>query len=121
VTSILDSLTRAMEDLGYCEDDIFGMNLALDEAITNAFQHGNHGDRSKKVEIRYQVTPQYVLADVEDEGDGFDPHLVEDPRGAERVGSPGGRGLFLMRSHVSWVRYNGRGNHVTLCKYRSVG
>jgi len=56
---------------------------------------------------------------VEDEGDGFNPSNVPDPREPEYRERPGGRGLLLMHNYMTWVRHNERGNCVTMCKGRS--
>ena len=45
--------------------------------------------------------------------------LTGDPRQDENLELSGGRGMLLMRHYLSSVRYNERGNGVTLCKYRS--
>ena len=59
------------------------------------------------------------MIEVEDEGRGFDPSHVPDPTLPENLERPNGRGLLLMRRSMTWVRYTGRGNRVTLCKRRS--
>jgi serine/threonine-protein kinase RsbW len=116
---LLDAVVAAMAAECYPEGDVFAVRLALREAISNAVRHGNRGDPAKAVRIRYHVTPRRVLAEVEDEGPGFDPGQVPDPRASENVERDGGRGLLLMRLYLTWVRHNGRGNCVTLCKCRS--
>jgi serine/threonine-protein kinase RsbW len=60
-----------------------------------------------------------VWAEVEDQGQGFDPTGVADPTTEEGVSRPCGRGLLLMRHYLSSVEYNRRGNAVTLSKQRS--
>ena len=55
----------------------------------------------------------------EDEGPGFDPHQVPDPLAPENLEKSSGRGLLLMRTYMTWIRYNECGNQVTLCKQRS--
>jgi serine/threonine-protein kinase RsbW len=45
---------------------------------------------------------------------------VADPLDPENFERASGRGLLLMRSFMTWVRHNVRGNLVTLCKKRSV-
>jgi serine/threonine-protein kinase RsbW len=55
-----------------------------------------------------------VEIEVADEGDGFDATRVSDPTEPERLLTPGGRGVFLMRRLVDEVHYNERGNVVRL-------
>jgi hypothetical protein len=59
-----------------------------------------------------------VLAEVEDEGPGFDPAAVPDPTDPEYLERPCGRGLLLMHHYLTWLCYLGSGNLVTLCKRR---
>ncbi|MFI5336601.1 MAG: ATP-binding protein [Opitutales bacterium] len=108
-----------MRVLGYAGKDLFAVQLALGEAVINAFRHGNQGDPGKVVRVRYLVTRAEAVIEVEDEGAGFDPNQVPDPRGAEQIDRIRGRGLFLMRVYMSGVNYNQQGNRVTLCRLRS--
>jgi serine/threonine-protein kinase RsbW len=116
---VIEAVVNGMAAQGYGQKDCFGMHLALEEAIVNALKHGSRQDPRKRVSVRYRVRSDRVLAEVEDEGEGFDPGQVPDPLAPEHLGRPGGRGLLLMRSYASWVRFNRKGNCVTLCKRRS--
>jgi serine/threonine-protein kinase RsbW len=119
IAGVVAAVTGAMATAGYTDRDVFGMMLALEEALVNAVKHGNGNDPHKSVRLRYQVTGRRVLAEVEDEGPGFDPAQVPDPTAPENLDRPCGRGLLLMRSYMTWVRHNERGNWVSLCKERS--
>ena len=116
VVPLLEEVAATMEALGYSPRDVAGLCLGLEEAVVNGLRHGNGSDPRKQVVVRYCVTAEEVLAEVEDEGPGFDPARVPDPRLPENLDRPGGRGLLLMRHYLSWVRFSGRGNRVTLCK-----
>jgi serine/threonine-protein kinase RsbW len=101
--------------------EIFGIKLALEEALVNAIKHGNQMDRSKKVHITYQVTTERFDVHISDEGPGFDPSDVPDPTAVENLERPSGRGLMLMRHYMSEVTYSDRGNAVSMCKVRCQG
>jgi serine/threonine-protein kinase RsbW len=60
-----------------------------------------------------------VVLEVEDQGQGFDPDQVPDPRREPYMDRPGGRGLFLMRTYMTWVSFNREGNRVTFSRRRS--
>lgn len=119
IVPVLDGVTAAMVRQGYPGRDVFGMRLALEEALVNALKHGHGYDPARRARVRYRVTRRQVLAQVRDEGLGFDPAGVADPLGEEGLERPSGRGLLLMCRFLSWVRYNRRGNGVTLCRRRS--
>jgi serine/threonine-protein kinase RsbW len=108
-----------MKVLRYPRKDIFAVSLALREAANNAFRHGNRSDARKAIQVRYSVTDAEVLLEVEDQGSGFDPEQVPDPLIEPYLDRPGGRGLFLMRTYMSWVSFNREGNRVTLSRQRS--
>jgi serine/threonine-protein kinase RsbW len=116
---VLQAVAGEMAAAGYPEDDVFAVCLGLNEALLNAVLHGNGRDPAKRVRVSYRVTAERVVAEVEDEGPGFDPDNVPDPRAPENLERLGGRGLLLMQAYLTWVRYNRRGNGVTLCKCRS--
>jgi serine/threonine-protein kinase RsbW len=118
---VLDGLVAAMSERHYSEHDIFAMRLAVEEAIANAIKHGNHEDRRLETRVALTVGPDQVLAEVEDMGAGFKPEAVNDPLAVENLEQTSGRGLYLMRSLTSWLRYNERGNKVTLCRRRAQG
>jgi serine/threonine-protein kinase RsbW len=115
----LDAIADTMAGQGYSAADTFAVRLALQEALVNAIKHGHGCDPTKVVRVSCQVTEDQVLAEVQDEGIGFDPTEVADPTTAENRDQPAGRGLFLMRQLMTWVRYDRQGSRVTLCKRRS--
>jgi serine/threonine-protein kinase RsbW len=100
----------------YSERDIFGIKLALEEALVNAIKHGNQMDRSKKVQISYQISPDRFEIHITDEGVGFDPCDVPDPTAFENLERPCGRGLMLMRYYMNEVTFSPRGNSVHMRK-----
>ena len=55
-----------------------------------------------------------VTIAVTDEGPGFDPQAILDPTRPENRERSHGRGLFLLRSLTDDVRFNDRGNSITL-------
>jgi serine/threonine-protein kinase RsbW len=118
VSRVLTAVAADMTALNYGSRDIFAVKLGLEEAISNAVKHGNRRDPAKRVRIRYRVTADRVVAEVADEGAGFDPAAVPDPRPGGYRDRPCGRGLFLMRAYMTWVAFNARGNEVTLCRLR---
>jgi serine/threonine-protein kinase RsbW len=108
-----------MSRYGYSETECFRVHLSLEEAIVNAHKHGNRRDWGKSITLRYHVSAEGVVAQVEDEGPGFNPESVPDPLAPENLERPSGRGLLLMRSYLSGVCHNQQGNCICLCKHRN--
>jgi len=117
--SLLEKVAAAMMAAGYDDKEVFGVRLALEEAVINGIKHGHRGDPTKTVHVRWRVDAKQARIELEDEGPGFDPHQVPDPLAPENLEKSSGRGLLLMRTYMTWIRYNERGNQVTLCKQRS--
>ncbi len=119
VAPFIDHLAAVLSALNYSPRDSLGVRLSLEEAIVNGLSHGNRGDATKRVRVRYHITADDVMAEVEDEGPGFDPERVSDPTLPENLERLHGRGLVLMRHYMTWVRFLGRGNRVVLYKRSS--
>ena len=100
------------------EREVFGIRLAVEEALVNAIKHGNQLDPDKKVYVSYQITTERFDIRITDEGPGFNPEDVPDPTAIENLERPCGRGLLLMRGFMTEVQYHGKGNVVTMAKVR---
>jgi serine/threonine-protein kinase RsbW len=113
VQEVVEQLLRAHHA---SEKDIFGIRLALEEALVNAIKHGNQMDRSKTVKVVSFVQAERFEVHVTDEGTGFDPGDVPDPTAVENIERPCGRGLMLMRYYMNEVSFSDRGNSVRMAK-----
>jgi serine/threonine-protein kinase RsbW len=102
----------------FSQEEIFSIHMAIEEAMVNAVEHGNRLDSSKNVTIEYSITSDTFEISVADEGCGFIPDAVPDPRKDENVHNVTGRGILLMRAFMDSVEYNERGNWVHMVKYR---
>jgi serine/threonine-protein kinase RsbW len=116
---VQEKILSLLEERNFCDKDLFGVKLALEEALVNAIKHGNGLDPDKVVRIRCQLSQDFVEIDIEDEGEGFDPADVPDPTDDDNLEKPSGRGLMLMRAFMTSVEYHGRGNRVVMAKKRS--
>ena len=118
IAPVHGQILSKLEAKNFSEEDVFSVHLALEEAFINAVRHGNKMDAAKGIKIDYSVGLDKVEVSVTDEGDGFDPEAVPDPRYGENLYKPEGRGLFLMRSYMDTVKFNERGNSVYMVKYK---
>lgn len=114
-----NAILAQLEQHGYSECDIFAVKLALEEALTNAVKHGNAGDPTKKVTVRYSVTPERAVVVVRDEGAGFYPEEIPDCTCSERLPVPSGRGILLMKAYMDNICYRDKGREVCFVKHRS--
>ena len=112
-------LEAALQACRYTESDIFAIKLAVEEALVNAIKHGNQMDHDKHVRVSYAVTSARFDVRIADDGPGFNPDDVPDPTDPGNIERPCGRGLLLIRGFMTDVRYNARGNEVTMSKVRN--
>lgn len=122
---------------------VFRIVLALKEALINAIDHGNLELDSKlreqtdnrysemgqarrqqspyserKVRLVCRISPQEVSYTIRDQGPGFDPSLLPDPRNPENLLKPHGRGMMLIQTFMDEVSHNETGNEITMLKRR---
>jgi len=115
---VQERIIGLLETRAFPDRDLFGVRLALEEALVNAIKHGNGMDPAKEVHIVCSFDDDRVTIVIEDEGPGFDVAQVPDPTADENLDKPGGRGIMLMRSFMSRVEYNDSGNRLLLEKIR---
>ena len=118
-SSLVSELITAMLKRGWPEDERFRVRLAYEEAIVNAIRHGNGCAADKRVHVRFECDSQVVLIEITDEGVGFDPDSLPDPRHEDNLEVPGGRGVLMINEIMCEVLYSGTGNQVTMIKRRS--
>lgn len=114
VIQIVENLQR----IGWQESELFGVHMALEEAIINAIKHGNKESDEKEVHVCVEASSQSFFLRVTDQGDGFDPAAVPDCTLDENLELGSGRGLMLMNHYMDLVQYNEQGNSLEIRKSR---
>ena len=112
------SILAAMEERRFSQDDVFAVHLAMEEAFLNAVKHGNKMDPLKKVTIDWLIDHEKVDIRLKDEGVGFQPENVPDPRFGENLYRPEGRGLLLINAYMHVAEYNDSGNCLHMVRYK---
>ena len=124
IDSIAEAASAAAEVAGrhgFNEEALFGIDMAVREAVTNAVLHGNAQDETKTVEIGFINTARSLVITVRDRGVGFDPEAVPDPTDEENLLKASGRGILFMRNfmdEVVWERHPDGGTVVRMTKMR---
>lgn len=116
--ALISELLAELTQLSWGEHELFGVHLAVEEALVNAIKHGNRNDRSKQVHVVLKLAEQDIRIEISDEGKGFDPAAVPDPTDEENLEIPSGRGLMLMRNFMNSVEFSEQGTHVVMEKKR---
>ena len=95
-----DMVLGVAKGLGFEEDDLHRIAVALRESVVNAVVHGNRYNANKKVHLSVEASRGELTIRVADEGDGFDVSALPDPLAAENLMRQSGRGILLMRAFV---------------------
>jgi CheY-like chemotaxis protein len=145
--ALIGYLQEGLTRLDFCDQiALYHVCMALTEALTNAIDHGNleldstmrgTSDEAyrrlgterarqtpycdRRVHVAFRLTPHEATYVVRDEGPGFDPSKLPDPTDPENLVKPSGRGVLLIRLFMDEVRFNDRGNEITMVKRRAEG
>ncbi len=108
------------QEVGFGDEDIHKIGMAVRESIVNAVVHGNRYNRRKKVHLAVSSGSDRLSVKIGDEGEGFDVNALRDPVADHNLLQQSGRGIFLIKAFVDEfsVRRLDRGTEVTLVKYR---
>ena len=70
----------------------------------------------KLVRIAAEVSSQEARFIIEDEGEGFDVNAIPDPLDPDNLFKSSGRGVLFIYNIMDEVKYNERGNRLTMIK-----
>src|ERR1700736_4519733 len=71
-----EAVLRVAEEVGFPEEDLHQLGMAVRESMVNAVVHGNRYNARKKVHVAVIRARDCVTVGIADEGEGFDPNLV---------------------------------------------
>jgi serine/threonine-protein kinase RsbW len=121
VPKVIDCVAQSAREAGFDEQDLYGIQLAVDEACANVVQHAYAGQAPGDMEVSCSFDDQMLVIRVRDWGRGFVPEDVPEPD----IDAPleerclGGLGLFLIGQFMDQVQYMldpQRGNEITMTK-----
>jgi phosphoserine phosphatase RsbU/P len=86
---------------------VHDLNLALDEILTNIISYGFTDNLEHEIRVRLSVRPGEIKAEVEDDGQSFNPLAAPEPHTAEALEerSIGGLGIHLVRTLMDGLEY----------------
>ena len=111
---LVETLKAEMLEAGWNARDARRAQLAASELCVNALVHGLGDRQDGKARCTWIVNGPEILFAVQDEGPGFDPSSLPDPRDPERLGLDHGRGVFLVRRIASEFWYDFGGTTATI-------
>lgn len=144
--AVVNYLVEGLKFLNFSDTSgLLHIMTALIEAITNAIDHGNlelpsslrengtyrqEGDarsrlspyRDRRVTVTATVDAHAATYVVTDQGPGFDPSALPDPRDPENLVKSSGRGVMLIRTFMDHVdiKKTEHGTELTMTKRRTL-
>jgi anti-sigma regulatory factor (Ser/Thr protein kinase) len=121
VSLAVDFVARLGEAAGFEGQELYQIQVAVDEACANIVQHAYAAMDPGDMEISCYLEGSSFVIQIQDWGQSFEPGDVADPD----VDAPleernlGGLGLFLMRQFMDAVEFTDRrdgGNELTMVK-----
>lgn len=107
--AIRDHVMAAAESAGIESKPAYRLALAIDEIATNVIMHAyEEAGRTGDIHLLVDIDDQHVRIVLEDYGEPFDPHTLDDP---DHLGSTleerpiGGLGVYLAMRGVDSFEY----------------
>jgi CheY-like chemotaxis protein len=146
IEPLVDLMQQMLSGMKLCDTvERVRVGMALEHAIANAMLHGNlelsrdqlaedeataiEGLRSeveerqslqpycdRRIQFQAKMSPTEATFVIRDDGAGFDTSTVPQAGDARLLEREGGQGLVLMTTFMSEIRFNEKGNEVTLVK-----
>jgi len=142
IPPLIQLIEEEIAGLGLLDDiSRIRIGVALHEALTNAYYHGNleissdlrqEDERifyalatercaidpfaSRRVTVHVHVDRRAIRFTIRDEGPGFDTAQLDRPETPEDLMRIGGRGLLLIRTFMDDVQFNAVGNQITMTR-----
>lgn len=96
-----------MDVLDYLDDtiDFFDLQLILSESISNAFFHGNQGDKTKPIHLKVIIEKPIITFKIKDAGASVQEFNIHEEIEDGDILRECGRGLFLLKCFTDHMDY----------------
>jgi serine/threonine-protein kinase RsbW len=121
LSEIADFVELAARESGMNDDQVYDVQMAVDEACANVIEHAYRGRPDGTIDIRCEKRGKEFVVTIQDLGERFDPKQVARPRTNDPLSKRniGGLGLFFMHKLMDKVTFeftSGSGNRLTMVK-----
>ncbi|MDH7602832.1 MAG: ATP-binding protein [Armatimonadota bacterium] len=108
---------KLASQVGAPPDALCDIELAVGEAITNAYKHGSPDKGSNLILMRCAVCERAFAVEIQDQGPAFDPDFIGEPDPHSL--REDGMGIYLMRCVMDVVEIESElpGNRVRMIKW----
>ena len=120
LTEIAAFVTQAARTCGLNDDDVFHVEMAVDEACSNIIEHAYAGEAGRDFRLHCEFKDGKLVMTFHDRGKSFDFKNVDQPDLTASLSERkvGGLGIYLMHKLMDEVDYKiaRSGNFLTLIK-----
>ena len=119
---IRNFISAIARKVGFKDEDVNKIELAVDEACTNVIRHAYEDDETQNIDIAIKIDFQKLAIVVTDRGKSFNVEEIELPDMDAYLAElrVGGLGIYLMKTLMDEVEYHsepGVKNEVRMVKY----
>jgi anti-sigma regulatory factor (Ser/Thr protein kinase) len=119
IGTVTDGVVALLRERGWPDAEIMRVELAVQEAVSNAIRHGCGNDATKQIQCIVNCSESGdLMMVVRDPGAGFDTSGIEDPLRPDNMLKTGGRGIFLINQLMDEVGYSDGGRQLQMRKRR---
>ena len=117
IPPVVEKIMEVVRDTGCAAEHEFDVEVALNEALANAVEHGCEHDADKEIEVCVACDESRgMIVVVRDPGGGVDPKSVPSPVVGENIFSDSGRGIFLINELMDEVHFKRGGTEIWMIK-----
>ena len=117
IPPVVEQVMGVVGEMGCADGSEFEIEVAVNEALANAVEHGCEHDPSKEVSVTVECDPKHgMLIIVRDPGPGFDPGAIPSPVQGENLFLSHGRGIFLINQLMDEVHFKEGGTEIWMHK-----
>jgi len=118
IAAVTEAIGAKLSELEVPEDKCLEIDLAVQEALANAVVHGCKNNPKCEVRCRLQRDDAgRIVISVTDQGEGFNPESVADPKKTDRLYEDHGRGVYLIRQLMDRVQFEQGGKEIRMWKF----
>lgn len=118
---IANFIELAARESNLNDDQVYDVQMAVDEACANVIEHAYRGRADGTIDIKCEKRGKEFVVTIQDFGERFDPKKIAPPRTRDPLSKRniGGLGLFFMHKMMDKVKFEfatGSGNRLTMVK-----
>lgn len=113
LNTVADFIAQATQQSGLNERDVYNVQLAVDEAVTNTIRHAYRGRTDGQIDISCARQGSDFIIEIQDFGQPFDASKIPTPRvqGPLSRRTVGGLGIYFMKQLMDKVEFSHSSKH----------